>query len=132
MKNQSERARGLAPQDEIGAADHEWIRSREAVGLGNARVEPGFRGFAVEDEIGRQGRSGLGIEGQRAAVTRFAKTGGFTVIAEFGEIETGKVPMRSKGDLSSPPRWHQAARASARSLLPSSIGCRAMWPSLPA
>jgi len=38
----------------------------------------------------RQGRSGLGIEAQRAAVTRFAEAEGFTPIAEFVEVETGK------------------------------------------
>jgi DNA invertase Pin-like site-specific DNA recombinase len=38
----------------------------------------------------RQGRSGLGIEAQRAAVSRFAEAEGFTLIAEFVEAETGK------------------------------------------
>jgi DNA invertase Pin-like site-specific DNA recombinase len=38
----------------------------------------------------RQGRSGLGIEAQRAAVTRFAEAEGFTLTAEFVEVETGK------------------------------------------
>ena len=38
----------------------------------------------------RLGRSGLGIDAQRAAVTRFADTEGFTLTAEFIEIETGK------------------------------------------
>src|SRR5438874_9292650 len=38
----------------------------------------------------RQGRSGLGTEAQRAAVTRFAEAEGFTLAAEFTEIETGK------------------------------------------
>src|SRR5438094_400721 len=38
----------------------------------------------------RQGRSGLGIEAQRAAVARFAESEGFTLIAEFVEVETGK------------------------------------------
>jgi DNA invertase Pin-like site-specific DNA recombinase len=38
----------------------------------------------------RQGRSGLGIEAQRAAVTRFAEAEGFALIAEFVEVETGK------------------------------------------
>ena len=38
----------------------------------------------------RQGRSGLGIEAQRAAVARFAEAEGFTLTAEFTEIETGK------------------------------------------
>jgi len=38
----------------------------------------------------RQGRSGLGIEAQREAVTRFAAAEGFDLIAEFVEVETGK------------------------------------------
>jgi DNA invertase Pin-like site-specific DNA recombinase len=37
-----------------------------------------------------QGRSGLGIEGQREAIARFAEAEGFEVAAEFTEIETGK------------------------------------------
>jgi DNA invertase Pin-like site-specific DNA recombinase len=36
------------------------------------------------------GRSGLGIDAQRAAVTRFAEAEGFAIVAEFAEIETGK------------------------------------------
>jgi DNA invertase Pin-like site-specific DNA recombinase len=38
----------------------------------------------------RQGRSGLGIEAQRAAVARLAEAKGYTLIAEFTEFETGK------------------------------------------
>jgi DNA invertase Pin-like site-specific DNA recombinase len=38
----------------------------------------------------RQQRSGLGIEAQRAAVSRFAGAEGFNIIAEFVEVETGK------------------------------------------
>jgi DNA invertase Pin-like site-specific DNA recombinase len=38
----------------------------------------------------RQGRSGLGIEAQRSAVTRFAEAESFTITDEFVEIETGK------------------------------------------
>jgi DNA invertase Pin-like site-specific DNA recombinase len=38
----------------------------------------------------RQGRSGLGIEAQRDAVTRFAVAEGFELIGEFVEVETGK------------------------------------------
>jgi DNA invertase Pin-like site-specific DNA recombinase len=37
-----------------------------------------------------QGKSGLGIEGQRAAIVRFAEGEGFEVAAEFVEVETGK------------------------------------------
>jgi hypothetical protein len=38
----------------------------------------------------QQHRSGLGIEAQRAAVTRFAESEGFTIISEYVEAETGK------------------------------------------
>jgi DNA invertase Pin-like site-specific DNA recombinase len=38
----------------------------------------------------RQGRSGLGIEAQRAAIQRFAGAEGIEVIGEYVEIETGK------------------------------------------
>ncbi len=38
----------------------------------------------------KQGRSGLGIEAQRAAVMAFAETNGFNIIAEHQEHETGK------------------------------------------
>ena len=38
----------------------------------------------------RQGRSGLGIEAQRAAVARFAEAEGIDIIAEHVEVETGK------------------------------------------
>jgi Resolvase, N terminal domain len=37
-----------------------------------------------------QGRSGLGIEAQRAAVARFATAEGFKVAAELVEVESGK------------------------------------------
>ena len=38
----------------------------------------------------QQHRSGLGIEAQRAAVTRFVAAEGATIIREFVEVETGK------------------------------------------
>jgi DNA invertase Pin-like site-specific DNA recombinase len=37
-----------------------------------------------------QGRSGLGIEAQREAITRFAEAEGLEIINEFVEVETGK------------------------------------------
>jgi DNA invertase Pin-like site-specific DNA recombinase len=39
---------------------------------------------------GRQGKSGLGLEAQRAAVQRFAAAEGRLIVAEFTEVETGK------------------------------------------
>jgi DNA invertase Pin-like site-specific DNA recombinase len=38
----------------------------------------------------KQGRSGLGLEAQRAAITRFAEAEGLTIIAEYVEVESGK------------------------------------------
>src|SRR6202453_3933369 len=38
----------------------------------------------------QQGKSGLGVEAQRAAVTKFAADNGMDIIAEFVEVETGK------------------------------------------
>jgi DNA invertase Pin-like site-specific DNA recombinase len=37
-----------------------------------------------------QGRSGLGLDGQRAAIEAFAAAHGFTLVAEHAEVETGK------------------------------------------
>src|SRR3954454_1410612 len=38
----------------------------------------------------RQGRSGLGLEAQQAAIQRFCEAEGFEVVAERIEVETGK------------------------------------------
>lgn len=38
----------------------------------------------------KQGRSGLGLEAQRAAIAAFAKSEGLEIAAEYTEIETGK------------------------------------------
>jgi DNA invertase Pin-like site-specific DNA recombinase len=38
----------------------------------------------------QQGRSGLGLEAQQAALARFAEAEGFTFAATFSEVETGK------------------------------------------
>ena len=44
----------------------------------------------VRVSTSQQGKSGLGLEAQRAAIAQFCKREGFTVGAEFTEIETGK------------------------------------------
>jgi DNA invertase Pin-like site-specific DNA recombinase len=38
----------------------------------------------------KQGRSGLGLEAQRAAIARFVQAEGYAVAAEYEEVETGK------------------------------------------
>jgi DNA invertase Pin-like site-specific DNA recombinase len=38
----------------------------------------------------RQGRSGLGLEGQQQAIARFAEAEGYTIRREFIEVETGR------------------------------------------
>ncbi|RWL79408.1 MAG: recombinase family protein [Mesorhizobium sp.] len=38
----------------------------------------------------RQGKSGLGLEAQRQAISRFVDAEGFEIICEFVEVETGK------------------------------------------
>lgn len=38
----------------------------------------------------QQGRSGLGLEAQQAALTRFAEAEGFNLLQTFSEVETGK------------------------------------------
>jgi len=44
----------------------------------------------VRVSTAQQGKSGLGLEGQRQAIQRFADTNNMHVIAEHVEIETGK------------------------------------------
>jgi DNA invertase Pin-like site-specific DNA recombinase len=45
---------------------------------------------------GRQGRSGLGLEGQRTAVTDFLNGGNWQFVKEFVEVESGKRSDRPK------------------------------------
>lgn len=44
----------------------------------------------VRVSTGRQGKSGLGMAAQRAAIVRFAEAEGFDLIETFKEVETGK------------------------------------------
>jgi hypothetical protein len=73
----------------------------------------------------QQHRSGLGIEAQRAAVTRFAEAEGLTIIAEFVEAETGKGPTRSTVDLNLRSHCRQPALPNAPCWIPSWIASRA-------
>lgn len=47
---------------------------------------------------GRQGRSGLGIEAQRAAVAAYLNGGNWRIVAEFTEVESGKRSDRPELD----------------------------------
>ncbi|WP_416354987.1 recombinase family protein [Aureimonas phyllosphaerae] len=58
-----------------------------------------------------QGRSGLGLDAQRAAIVRFAEAEGFDVVGWFEEVETGK----GADALDRRPRL-KSALASARKL----------------
>ena len=44
----------------------------------------------IRVSTGKQGKSGLGIDAQREAITRFATAEGLEVLAEYLEVETGK------------------------------------------
>ena len=57
-----------------------------------ARTAPGVPRFVAYYRVStaKQGRSGLGLEAQREAVSRFAEAEGFAVAREFSEAESGK------------------------------------------
>ena len=80
----------------------------------------------------RQGRSGLGIEAQREAVTRFAAAEDFDLTASSSRSKRGRGAMPWTEGLSWPQRWPQGGRRNARSLWPSWTAFPATWPSYPA
>jgi len=55
-----------------------------------------------------QGRSGLGLEAQREAISRFCQAEGFNVVASFVEVESGK------GDAGRKPKLREALKAARR------------------
>lgn len=59
-----------------------------ALPAADRRMKPAVAYLRVSTQ--RQGRSGLGVEAQRAAIGRFADAEGFDMMAEHVEIETGK------------------------------------------
>ena len=59
----------------------------------------------------RQGRSGLGIEAQRAAIALFAEMEGIALSAEFVEVDTGKGGAALARRLRRPPALPAARRA---------------------
>lgn len=52
------------------------------------QLKPAIAYFRVSTT--QQGRSGLGLEAQRAAVARFCEVEGYELRGEFAEVETGK------------------------------------------
>lgn len=58
----------------------------------------------------RQGRSGLGLEAQRQAVTTYLNGGDWTIVGEFAEVESGKVSDRPELDKAlAAARLHRAS-----------------------
>src|SRR6516165_9197003 len=55
-----------------------------------------------------QGRSGLGLEAQREAISRFCQAEGFNIVASFVEVESGK------GDAGRRPKLRAALKAARR------------------
>jgi DNA invertase Pin-like site-specific DNA recombinase len=72
------------------AADDAWIK----VESGHAQPRRYVAYYRVSTQ--RQGRSGLGLEAQRASVLSFLKTTGGTLTAEFTEVESGRKNDRSQ------------------------------------
>jgi DNA invertase Pin-like site-specific DNA recombinase len=70
-------------------------------------------------------RQDLGIEAQRASVATYLNGGGWKVIAEFEEKESGT--GHTKTGSSSLRQWLYASAARRRSLLPSKIAWRATF-----
>ncbi|MCK1626559.1 recombinase family protein [Bradyrhizobium sp. 160] len=59
---------------------------------------------------GKQGKSGLGIDAQRAAVAAYLNGGSWSIVAEFTEIESGKRSDRLELDKAlAAARLHRAA-----------------------
>lgn len=78
----------------------------------------------------RQGKSGLGLEAQRAAVTEYLNGGNWTVIQEVVEIESGAKDdrpklaeaMASAGSMA--PYWSSQSSIGSAVTLPSFSACR--------
>ena len=64
----------------------------------------------------RQGRSGLGLEAQRAAVANYLDGGDWRIVAEFTEVESGRRSDRPELDkaLAAARGWHRCPLVVAR------------------
>ena len=76
----------------------------------------------------RQGRSGLGLEAQRAAVVRYLAGIGGILLAEHTEVETGRRNDRPELQKRA---WPPAESTRPGLSLPNWTGSRATWPSSP-
>ena len=76
----------------VDSSEPVWHRvCKDAFCTNGHRVCRDATSYCLLSSIHRQeGRSGLGIEAQREAVTRFAAAEGLHLLAEFIEVETGK------------------------------------------
>jgi DNA invertase Pin-like site-specific DNA recombinase len=61
------------------------FRNEDAMATNNGKFIACYR-----VSTGRQGRSGLGLDAQRAAVETYLNGGDWTIVAEFTEVESGK------------------------------------------
>jgi DNA invertase Pin-like site-specific DNA recombinase len=73
---------------------------------------PGFEGKAMRQAVeyirvstGQQGKSGLGIEAQREAISRFANAEDCKVLSEVVEVEPARETMRWIAGRSWPRPW---------------------------
>ena len=62
--------------------------------MGNDMVNQGSFVAYYRVSTSKQGKSGLGLEAQRAAVASYLNGGDWSIIAEFTEVETGKCSDR--------------------------------------
>ena len=77
----------------------------------------------------KQGKSGLGIEAQRAAIARFVEAEGLELIGEHVEVETGKGADALDRRPVLRDRTASRARPSSRSpRSAASIASRSCWP----
>ncbi len=59
----------------------------------------------------KQGRSGLGLEAQKKAVSDYAKSQGAEIVASYKEIESGRMLVQDRPELTSAIKMAKARRA---------------------
>ena len=68
----------------------------------------------IRVSTGKQAKSGLGLEAQRAAIARFAEAEGLEVTASSSRSRPAREPMRSTSARSWRRRWPRPGSTSAR------------------